>query len=166
MPFSTCIEVFPPSTDLELPYTVPRLGWEKKWDLKMAWPNSAKKQTPSAGSSAAALFRVCCVCCKGSYSPFEIMFGHPPPPLPKDSGDFCEYGHTCFQQFLKDLADTTHIKKSNPHHSLTLEVQSMDAPPPCQGCCGPTIGANPHQPLKLTISKRPENRDDGAAPVF
>jgi hypothetical protein len=50
-----------------------------------------------------ALFKIRCTPRKCSLSPFEVLYGWPPPLIPGQAGDLWEYGQIGLQKFLEGL---------------------------------------------------------------
>lgn len=86
--FAGWVEAFPPHTVyLELPHVLPspviRAAERMNRTLKQHQPNIAKKQTSLGRKSATCLFSGHCMPFKYGCSPFEIMCGYLPLPLPQ-----------------------------------------------------------------------------------
>jgi hypothetical protein len=65
-----------------------------------------------------ALFKIRCILRKCGLSPFEVLYGQPPPLVPGQAGDLREYGQIGLHKFLKGLV---HASREIAQHLRHLE---------------------------------------------
>jgi hypothetical protein len=73
-----------------------------------------------------ALFKIRCMPRKCSLSPFEVLYGQPPPLIPGQAGDLQEFGQIGLHRFLRGLV---HASRETAQHLGHPEPASMALKP-------------------------------------